>query len=110
MYCFPLAVKLTKYWDAVMDSHAWMAGIDPNRPAPMRFQHDQDILFGYMHSGYPIMTFLDVVDSTLDTNGAHWVSKDPHTLYCLHMLNITHVNRFHCIKSSFTLGNALQLE
>jgi hypothetical protein len=57
-----------------MDSQAWMAGIDANRPAPMRFQHDQDISAGYMHSGYPIMTFMDVVNSTLDINGDHWVS------------------------------------
>jgi hypothetical protein len=72
---FARAVKVTKYWTAVMDSHAWLAGINTTRPRPMRFQHDQYNLFGYMHSGYPIMTFLDVVDSTLDTNGAHWVSK-----------------------------------
>jgi hypothetical protein len=56
-----------------MDSHAWMGGIDANRAAPMRFQHDQDISFGYMHSGYPIMTFMDVVNSTLDVEGNHWV-------------------------------------
>lgn len=65
-------VKLTKYWNAVMDSHAWMAGINANRPSPMSIQHDQDIEFGYMHSGYHIMTFMDVVNSTLDTSGAHW--------------------------------------
>jgi hypothetical protein len=51
-----------------MDSRAWMGGIDANRAAPMRFQHDQDISIGY-----PIMTFMDVVNSTLDVEGNHWV-------------------------------------
>lgn len=87
---FVCAVKLTKYWNAVMDSHAWMAGINANRPSPMRIQHDQDIEFGYMHSGYPIMTFMDVVNSTLDTNGAHWVSRQDVVYRYSHMFACVH--------------------
>jgi hypothetical protein len=37
------------YWDRVQDRNAWLAGIPPERPAPMRFQHDADIAGGYMH-------------------------------------------------------------
>ena len=45
-----------------------MANMSTVRDYPQRFQHDVDIGGGYMHSGYPIMTFLDVVEGTLNTS------------------------------------------
>jgi len=48
------------FWDKVMATHCELAAIDvPDRPE--RLVADQQISAGYMHSGYPIMTWLDVV-------------------------------------------------
>ncbi len=52
-----------------------MKDIPTQRLRPERMAHDVDISAGYMHSGYPVMTFLDVVDSTLVfpmTGPGHW--------------------------------------
>ena len=47
------------FWDRVVSSHCDLAGIAvPARPE--RFVADQQISAGYMHSGYPIMTGVDV--------------------------------------------------
>ncbi|OGV66799.1 MAG: hypothetical protein A2283_16080 [Lentisphaerae bacterium RIFOXYA12_FULL_48_11] len=48
-----------KFWNEVMDACADLAGIDRNRPSPERFVSDVQISVGYMHSGYPLMCFLD---------------------------------------------------
>ena len=49
-----------EYWDKLWVSHCQLAAIEvPQRPE--RFVADQQISAGYMHSGYPIMTWLDVV-------------------------------------------------
>lgn len=56
----------------VMDTQDYMAGTPSPRSSPMRIQHDIDISIGYMHSGYPIMTFMDVVEGTLQTTGGKW--------------------------------------
>ncbi|KAF8059185.1 TCAF2 [Scenedesmus sp. PABB004] len=74
------AEAVTGYWARIMDSHRWLAGLigdgaPPADLAPLRMQHDADISVGYMHSGYPIMTFMDVVDSTLEVRpeaAGHW--------------------------------------
>jgi len=58
-----------------MDSHAYMKAISPVRTYPMRMQSDLDISVGYMHSGYPFMSGLDVAGSTLNTSITrydHW--------------------------------------
>jgi hypothetical protein len=52
----------------VMDSHAYVKAIPTERPYPMRMQSDVDIGGGYMHSGYPFMAGMDVVNSTLDVS------------------------------------------
>ena len=52
----------------VMDSHATMKNIPLERASPMRMQSDVDISAGYMHSGYPFMAQMDVVNSTLNTS------------------------------------------
>ncbi|PSC75411.1 hypothetical protein C2E20_1400 isoform X1 [Micractinium conductrix] len=65
------------YWDKALDAAAWMAGISTVRPKPERFQPDVDISAGYMHAGYPIMTFMDVVNTTLDPSSASkWLIED----------------------------------
>ncbi len=48
-----------EYWDSVVLAHCELGGTPP--PArPERFVADAQISAGYMHSGYPIMTWLDV--------------------------------------------------
>jgi hypothetical protein len=51
-----------------MDSHAHMKSIPSERPYPMRMQSDVDIGGGYMHSGYPFMAGMDVVNTTLNVS------------------------------------------
>ncbi|MDD4869809.1 MAG: M60 family metallopeptidase [Kiritimatiellae bacterium] len=48
-----------KFWDEVLDACADLACLDRNRPSPERFVSDVQISAGYMHSGYPLMSFLD---------------------------------------------------
>jgi hypothetical protein len=52
----------------VMDSHAYVKSIPTERTYPMRMQSDVDISNGYMHSGYPFMAYMDVVNSTLNVS------------------------------------------
>ncbi|MDE0586429.1 MAG: M60 family metallopeptidase [Planctomycetota bacterium] len=52
--------SVTDYWDALLASHCDLAGI-PMLRRPERFVGDQQISAGYMHSGYPVMTWMDVV-------------------------------------------------
>lgn len=59
---------LMKYWDRVLDGVADLATIPRERKRPERIVPDLEISAGYMHSGYPIMTHMDVVDETLDLN------------------------------------------
>ncbi len=53
---------LLRFWDAVLDAEADLAAIPHERPRPERIVADVEISAGYMHSGYPIMTHLDVSD------------------------------------------------
>ncbi|MDQ2731346.1 MAG: M60 family metallopeptidase, partial [Armatimonadota bacterium] len=57
---------LMQYWDAGMDAVADLAGIPHQRKRPERIVTDQQISAGYMHSGYPIMTWLDVANMDVD--------------------------------------------
>lgn len=54
------------YWDRVMDAAADFYGISRNRTRPERYCVDVQISAGYMHSGYPIMTFDDVARRFVD--------------------------------------------
>lgn len=54
------------FWDALADAHATLAAIPLDRPRPERFVADVQISAGYMHSGYPIMTHLDVAGLFVD--------------------------------------------
>ena len=51
---------LMALWDKILDGYADLAGIPRKRTRPERYCTDQQISAGYMHSGYPIMTGLDV--------------------------------------------------
>ena len=53
-------VALMKTWDEALDHIADLATISHDRTRPERVVPDQQISAGYMHSGYPIMTWMDV--------------------------------------------------
>lgn len=57
---------LMQYWDRVLDGVADLATISRDRKRPERIVPDVEISAGYMHSGYPIMTHMDVIDESLD--------------------------------------------
>ena len=54
------------YYDTGMDAAADLYGIPRHRQRPERIVADVQISAGYMHSGYPIMTWLDVEKTTVD--------------------------------------------
>jgi len=58
--------EVLKHWDRVMDATATLAAWPLERTSPERIVPDADISVGYMHSGYPIMTGLDVVKTMVD--------------------------------------------
>jgi Peptidase M60, enhancin and enhancin-like/N-terminal domain of M60-like peptidases len=61
------AEALMAYWDEVMDNvYALYAA--PLRNRPERYCVDRQISAGYMHSGYPIMTWEDVANTFCDLN------------------------------------------
>jgi len=51
--------RLMEFWDRVLDACADLATIPRERARPERYVSDVQISAGYMHSGYPIMTWLD---------------------------------------------------
>ncbi len=53
-------VVVMKIWDQALDHVAELATISKDRTRPERIVPDQQISAGYMHSGYPIMTWMDV--------------------------------------------------
>lgn len=53
---------LMEWWDRILDTFADFAAIPRRRASAERFVPDVMISAGYMHSGYPIMTFLDAVE------------------------------------------------
>ncbi|MCX7599577.1 MAG: M60 family metallopeptidase, partial [Armatimonadetes bacterium] len=53
-------VPLMELWSSILDACASLAAVPLERVRPERFVTDVQISAGYMHSGYPIMTFLDV--------------------------------------------------
>ena len=57
--------SLMAYWDEVVDAcYALYAA--PRRPRPERYSVDRQISVGYMHAGYPIMTWEDVAPTFTD--------------------------------------------
>ena len=59
---------LMTLWDKILDGYADFAGISHHRARPERYCTDQQISVGYMHSGYPIMTGLDVAADFVNTH------------------------------------------
>jgi len=53
---------LMTFWDAVLDACADLAAWPRERTRLERFVTDVQISAGYMHSGYPLMTHLDMPD------------------------------------------------
>ncbi len=58
--------SLMKFWDRVMDACADLAARPRDRERPERYCNDRQISAGYMHSGYPIMTWMDVTQFEVD--------------------------------------------
>jgi hypothetical protein len=59
-------VPLMEFWVHVLDACADLAGWPLQRERPERYVADVQIGAGYMHSGYPIMTHLDVAPLVVD--------------------------------------------
>jgi len=57
---------LMRFWDAVADADADLAGRPHTRVRPERYVADVLISAGYMHAGYPIMTHLDAAAIMVD--------------------------------------------
>jgi len=57
---------LMEFWDRALDAMADLAGRSRERERPERIVCDRQISAGYMHSGYPIMTHLDVAPLAVD--------------------------------------------
>lgn len=57
---------LMKFWDSVVAAEDELAGTASQRKRPERIVPDVQISAGYMHSGYPIMTWMDVVPLSVD--------------------------------------------
>jgi len=57
--------SLMAYWDKVMEA-CYRLYAAPKRTRPERYCVDRQISAGYMHSGYPIMTFEDVAKTFCD--------------------------------------------
>ena len=53
-------------WDRVVASYHDLRGTDPRQERRMWVVADEQPSVGYMHSGYPIVTHLDVADPTSD--------------------------------------------
>lgn len=57
----PLNVsKITSFWNTVIDLYKNFSGLEPYPFEKDSVFCDTNIALGYMHSGYPIMTFEDV--------------------------------------------------
>lgn len=55
-----------RFWDEVLDAQADLAQRPRARAYAERIVADRQIGYGYMHAGYPIMTFTDVQDLVVD--------------------------------------------
>ncbi len=60
--------ELMHFWNEIVHAEDWLAATEEDRQRPERIVADVEISAGYMHSGYPIMTYLDVVPMVSDLN------------------------------------------
>jgi hypothetical protein len=58
--------QLMSFWDKIMDQYMVLLGLPPERRRVERFVSDLQISAGYMHSGYPLMTMLDITTTMVD--------------------------------------------
>lgn len=58
--------QLMSFWDDIMDRYMELLGLPPERRRVERFVSDLQISAGYMHSGYPLMTMLDITTTMVD--------------------------------------------
>lgn len=66
--------RIAKFWSEAMHWYSVLATLPEHRASPERYCPDRQISAGYMHSGYPIMTWMDVAPAFVDlhlltTNG-----------------------------------------
>lgn len=62
------AAAVAEAWDRVLDAQADLATRPRERAYPERFVCDEQIAAGYMHSGYPLMSHLDVKNDLVDVS------------------------------------------
>ena len=60
--------QLIEVWDTILDLEAEVASGPYVRERQERICCDQQISAGYMHSGYPVMTHMDVQKALVDYN------------------------------------------
>lgn len=66
--------RIAKFWSEAMHWYSVLASLPEHRESPERYCPDRQISAAYMHSGYPIMTWMDVAPAFVDlhlltTNG-----------------------------------------
>ena len=54
------------FWDRCVDTHHQLRGTNPYNQRRERVVNDVQLSCGYMHSGYPIMTHLDIAQKEHD--------------------------------------------
>jgi len=59
---------LMETWDTILDLEAELASGPYVRERPERITCDREISAGYMHSGYPVMTHMDVEKALVDAD------------------------------------------
>lgn len=64
--------KIMRWWDSVLDADADLACVPHERKRPERITADVQISLGYMHSGYPVMTPMEVVEGLASCTGDNW--------------------------------------
>jgi len=84
--------ELMKFWDGIMDKYAELLGREKQRRRIERFVSDVQISAGYMHSGYPLMTMLDITTTMVDKERI--ISNKHHGIWGLfHEIGHNHQNR-----------------
>ena len=58
--------EVLRLWDKVVCAHHHLKGTDPLKQKRERVVCDEQPSVGYMHAGYPIVTELDIADSSSD--------------------------------------------
>lgn len=61
-------MPVAEFWDKVSDATTDLVQVPRWRGFKERYMADQQISAGYMHSGYPIMTWLDVANMVVDVD------------------------------------------